>query len=166
MSICNFYTPNNPIDQQKFAQIVKELLMSKALISNLIIGGDWNVTLHATEKKGGIQWKPTAYRNQIIAMMNDLVIVDVFKEKNQNKYSYTYESTAKKIKSRIDFSLVAKTFIQKISKTEIKTLTAPSVLLYFNVANNKCGPGLWKIDNLLLNEESYITSLGTATIVI
>ena len=66
LSICNIYAPNNIIDQQKFAQIVEELLMSKALISNLIIGGDWNVTLHAIDKKGGIRWQPTAYRNQII----------------------------------------------------------------------------------------------------
>ena len=63
------------------------------------------------------------------------------------------------MKSRIDFFLVTKTFIQKISKTEIKTSIAPdhkTVLLYLNVANNKRGPGLWKFNILLLNEESYV----------
>jgi len=37
------------------AENLTEMLISKADISNLIIGGDWNVTLEAVDKKGGIQ---------------------------------------------------------------------------------------------------------------
>lgn len=73
MSICNIYAPNVLVGQQKFAQTLKESLMSKSTLSNLIIGGDWNATLQTIDKKGGIQWKPTAYRRQIISMMKELI---------------------------------------------------------------------------------------------
>ena len=92
MSICSIYTPNVSADQQKFAETLKELLMSKSSLSHVIIGGDWNVTLQAINKQGGIQWKPTAYRYQITAMM-----------KYPDKKKFTYESVARKLKSRIDF---------------------------------------------------------------
>jgi len=62
LSICNIYAPNNLSCQQKFAVTVKEPLISRTSLTNLIIGGDWSVSLEAIDKKGGIQWKPTAYR--------------------------------------------------------------------------------------------------------
>ena len=34
-------------------------MTSNLNITQLIVGGDWNATL---DKKGGISWKPTAYR--------------------------------------------------------------------------------------------------------
>ena len=73
MSICNIYAPNVLLGQQKFAQTFKESLMSKSSLSNLIIGGDWNATLQTIDKKGGIQWKLTAYRRQIILMLKELI---------------------------------------------------------------------------------------------
>ena len=73
MSICNIYAPNVLLGQQKFAQTFKESLMSKSSLSNLIIGGDWNTTLKTIDNKGGIQWKLTAYRRQIILMMKELI---------------------------------------------------------------------------------------------
>ena len=81
MSICNIYAPNVHADQQKFAQTLKELLMSKSSLSHVIIGGDWNVTLQAIDKQGGIQWKPTVYRYRITAMMEELDLIDVFRKK-------------------------------------------------------------------------------------
>ena len=99
LSICNIYAPNNLSFQLKFAVTVKKLLMSRTSLTNLIIGGDWNVTLEAIDKKGGIQWKPTVYRNQIITLMNELDLVDTFREKNPNKKCYTYEASARNIKS-------------------------------------------------------------------
>ena len=53
MSICNIYAPNVLVGQQKFAQTLKESLMSKSSLSNLIIGGDWNATLQTIDKKRG-----------------------------------------------------------------------------------------------------------------
>ena len=37
--------------------------MSNSDTSNLIIGGDWNVTLQSLDKRGGVPWKASTYRN-------------------------------------------------------------------------------------------------------
>jgi len=159
LSICNIYTPNNLSCQLKFAVTVKELLMSRTSLTNLIIGGDWNVTLEAIDKKGGIQWKPTACRNQIIGLMNELDLVDTLREKNPNKKCYTYEASARNIKSRIDFFLVAKSISHRVSKVDIKTSIAPdhkTVKLCLKLSNSVRGRRLWKFNNALLNDETYV----------
>ena len=52
-SLCNIYAPDNTALEN-----LTEILISKTDISNLITVGDWNATLEAVDKKGGIQWKP------------------------------------------------------------------------------------------------------------
>ena len=47
------YAPDNTALEN-----LTKILISKAGISNLITVGDWNATLEAVDKKGGIQWKP------------------------------------------------------------------------------------------------------------
>ena len=98
LCICNIYAPNVPADQQKFAQTLKELLMSKSSLSHVIIGGDWNVTLQAIHKQGGIQWKPTAYRYQITAMMEELDLIDVFRKKYPDKKEFYLRIGRTKVK--------------------------------------------------------------------
>ena len=44
-SICNVYAPTSPQLQGKFLQILNEFLTSNLNITQLIVGGDWNVTL-------------------------------------------------------------------------------------------------------------------------
>jgi len=45
ISFCNIYAPNDSQQQQKFLLTLNRYLMSHTEISNLIVGGDWNVTL-------------------------------------------------------------------------------------------------------------------------
>ena len=86
LSICNIYAPNNPVQQDKFIQSLNEILLSKVEIDNIIIGGDWNVTLERIDKKKGcVQWKPSPYRDKLLLMMEELNLSDVFKKKNPSK---------------------------------------------------------------------------------
>ena len=64
--------------------------------------------LKPIDKKGGVQWKPTVYRDLIIELMNELKLVDILRVRNPNKKCFTYESSTLKMKSRIDFFLIAK----------------------------------------------------------
>ena len=133
--------------------------MSKSSLSHVIIGGDWNVTLQAIDKQGGIQWKPTAYCYQITAMMEELDLIDVFRKKYPDKKIFTYESIARKIKFRIDFFLVSKSIASQVVEVGTKTSIAPdhkAVKLRFNLINSKRGPGLWKFNNSLLKDETYV----------
>jgi len=110
-SLCNIYAPNNTALQKVFIENLTEILISKADSSNLIIAGDWNVTLEAVVKKGGIQWKPSVYSDLLAEFMDELILVDILRIKNPGKRCFTYESSALKMKSRIDFFLIPKSLI-------------------------------------------------------
>jgi len=77
ISICNIYAPNDSQQQQKFLLTLNRDLMSHTEISNLIVGGDWNVTLQACDKKGGIPWRPTLYRDKLIAIMDEIGLIQM-----------------------------------------------------------------------------------------
>ena len=68
--------------------------------------------------------------------------------------SYTYESKPLKLKSRIDF------FISSKYESDITISIAPdhkAVFLSMNVNEEfKRGPGLWKFNNTLLQDECYL----------
>ena len=148
-SLCNIYAPNNPALQELFIESLGEILISKAEVSNLIVGGDWNVTLGAIDKKGGIQWKPTPYRNLVVGLMNELNLDDILRTKNPDKKCFTYESKALKIKSRIDFFLIAKPLTIRTKTADIRTAIAPdhkAIRLSLQTDSKKKGPGLWKFN--------------------
>ena len=75
----NIYAPNDLQQQLAFLRNLNNFLVTNVDIGNLIVGGDWNVTLEAVDKKGGSQWKPTSYRNQLISMMKEFSLIDVYR---------------------------------------------------------------------------------------
>ncbi|CAH3176005.1 unnamed protein product, partial [Porites lobata] len=88
-------------------------------ISTLIVGGDWNCTLSKIDKIGGTIWKPTNYRNLILTTMDAFDLVDIQRLRHPRLRKYSYESKVLKLKSRIDFFLVAKNLTQHVKKSEI-----------------------------------------------
>ena len=159
LSLCNIYAPNDQRQQQVFLHNLSTFLMSNTDIENLLIGGDWNVSLQAIDKKGGSPWKPTASRDQLVTMMKEFDLVDAFRTKYPNKKSYTYESKALKLYSRIDFFLLPQHQIHWVEQIESLVSNAPdhrAVKLKFKCPNNRRGPGLWKFNNSLLDDEGYV----------
>ena len=133
--------------------------MANTDIENLVIGGDWNVSWQAIDEKGGIPWKPTASRDQLVSMMKEFDLVDVFREQKPNKKSYTYESKPLKISSRADFLLIPRHKIYLVEQIETvisNALDHKAIKLKFNCPNSKRGPGLWKFNNALLEDEEYV----------
>ena len=160
VSLCNIYAPNNLELQLRFISTLNEFLCSNANISELILGGDWNVALEAVDKSGGIPWRPTAYREQVLALSREFGLVDILRVKNPNGKFYTCESKALKLKSRIDYFLITKSWGHLVSVADTKISIAPdhrAVRLGIKMVTNKRGPGLWKFNNSLLKDEVFIT---------
>ena len=100
LSLCNIYLPNNLGEQLEFLQELNNCLINKSELTTLIVSGDWNCTLSKNDKGGGKPWKATNYRNLVLTTID---------ERHPKLRKYSYESKALKVKSRIDFFLVAKT---------------------------------------------------------
>jgi len=99
--------------------------MSNTDAENLILGGDWNISLHSIDKKGGNLWKPTVSRDLLMTMMKEFDLVDVYREKNPKHKSYTYESKGLKLCSRIDFFLIPRHQISWVEQIETVVSNAP-----------------------------------------
>ena len=156
-SLYNIYAPNEQRQQQEFLHDFN--IMSNTDIENVIVGGDWNITLQAIDKTGGTLWKPTIARDKLIMLMIEFALVDIFRERNPHKKSYTYESKALKLCLCIDFFLIAQHLTQWVEQIDTKVSIAPdhrAVKLTFNPPHVKQGPGLWKFNNFLLEDEKYV----------
>ena len=94
-----------------------------------------------------------------MTMMKEFDLVDAFRTKYPNKKSYTYESKALKLYSRIDFFLLPQHQIHWVEQIESLVSNAQdhrAVKLKFKCPNNRRGPGLSKFNNSLLDDEGYV----------
>ena len=83
------YPPNELQQQMEFPQCFTQYLMSNTDAANLIAGGDWNVDLHTIGKKGGALWKPNMYQDNLVSMMTEFELFDIFRKQNPSKLSFT-----------------------------------------------------------------------------
>ena len=159
-SIVNIYAPTDYRQQPAFIRMLSELLMSKTNLSKVIIAGDWNMGLSKLDKSEGLPWKETNYRNALVNLMKELNIADIYPTIHLSTRTYTYESKSLRLKPRIDFFLVSKQFINDVIKAETRTSIAPdhkAILLSLKIENNFTrGPGTWKFNNSLLQDENYL----------
>ena len=139
--------------------MTRTVLISNTDTSIVVISGDWNTTLNPIDKRGGQPWKATNYRNSLMNLMEELNLTDIYRQINPTKKYFTYESKPLNLKSRIDFFLISRPLSCCVKNTEIRTSIAPdhkSVFLNIEIKNEFArGPGLWKFNNTLLEDENY-----------
>lgn len=161
--LTSVYAPCDSQNQSLFIQNLATNVVSKTNTSKAIITGDWNTTLQSIDKKGGRQWHETSYRNSVLSFMDELGLFDTFRTLHPRKKAFTYNSKALKLKSRIDFFLTSHRLEVNIKKAEIRSSIAPDhnatfLSLEINDAFKR-GPGTWKFNNQLLEDENYVEQI-------
>ena len=163
LSLCSVYAPNDQVNQLQFMQELNNCLLDKSELTSLIIGGDWNCTLSKKDKIGGAPWKLASYRNLILTTMEMFDLVDIQRMRHPKLRKFTYESKSLKLKSRIDFFLIAKNLSGDVKNSEIYHAIAPdhdAIYISFSRSNKSPrGPGLWKFNNTLLNDIQYVSTV-------
>ena len=96
----------------------------------------------------------------LVYFIKEAYLVDVYRKLHPKNKTYTYESKALKLKSCIDFFLITGKFQHDITKVEMRTSITPdhkAVFLSIHLNEEfKRGPGLWKFNNMLLQDECYL----------
>ena len=93
-------------------------------------------------------------------MMEELDLNDIFRRQKPHTKSFSYESKFLKVKSRIDYFLMAKHLTQYAHNVETKTAITPdhkAIKLSLKLSQVTRGPGLWKFNNSLLKDNNYLT---------
>ena len=90
--------------------------------------------------------------------MEELNLTDVYGELHPKSKSFTYISKSLNLKSRIDYFLIPRSLFCDVRQAEIRISTAPDhnaifLSIRFKSEFNR-GPGLWKSNNTLLEDNN------------
>ena len=102
-------------------------------------------------RKVEYSWRPTTYRDYIIAICEELDLIDILRKKKPKAKLFTYESKPLKMKSRINYFLIANSMSHLVSHVNIGISIAPdhrAVRLNVNLTSNKRRPDQDGIEGL------------------
>ena len=138
--------------------------MSNTDISNLIKGGDWNITLQSVVKRSGVPCKSSAHQKKLF-FVNDgrikLELIDIFR-KQYPDLSFSYESQTLKVCSRMYFFLVARSFSKCVVNIHSKASNATAQKAMersLELSEERRGPLMWKFNNAFVDDEKYVNHI-------
>ena len=165
--ICNIYAPNRENEQISFYSSIVQKIRTKN-IDKVILGGDFNITLNEyLDRKTLCAKKKRRHkgREQLLRLIENLELVDIWRKRNPQKRKFTYRNRSlnPSVQSRLDLWLISETLIESVTECKIIPSIAPdhsavAITLKPEVENQR-GPGLWKFNSKLLNDENFIESM-------
>ena len=92
--------------------------------------------------------------------MEELDLPDIYRQFHADTKSFTFETKNSKLKSRIDFFLVCRPISYNVKRTEVRSSIAQdhkAIFLGMELQSElERGPGKWKFNNTLLEDQDYI----------
>ena len=165
--LINIYAPNKDTNIVNFFNNLLMTLRKNDFDEeeNIIIGGDFNCPPNPLlDKKRGllIPRKPVAAT--IDNLQEELDLVDIWRIKNPAKRSFTWSQNSPMIFCRLDYWLISNSLHDLVVTTDIipaiKTDHAAISIEFSNRSNDIKGPGYWKMNCSLLDDEDYINDLA------
>ena len=98
-------------------------------------------------------------------MCEELDLIDILRKKKPNAKLFTYESKPLKMKSRIEYFLIANSMSHLVSHVNIGISIAPdhrAVRLNVKLISYKRRPGLWKFNNSLSLDDDFVSLIKTS----
>ena len=166
--LINVYAPNKDKDQVNFFNKLLSILQNENLdsVDNIILGGDLNCPLDPLlDKKGGASIK----RKSVISCVDDfkskLDLVDIWRSKNPDAKSFTWSQKSPPVFCRLDYWLISNNLSDFVELTEIipavRTDHDAISLELGKLENELKGPGNWKMNCSLLDDEEYEEDIAT-----
>ena len=164
MTIVNIYGPNK--DDPVFYENLRNNVI-KFNNNDVLIVGDWNLLLNP--EIDGYNYKhvnnPKA-RYQVLRLMNDLNLFDVWREENQEEKKFTWRRKIQNQRlqmGRLDFFLVSESLINFSCNEEIypgyRSDHSIIELTLKLCKNTSKGRTFWKFNNSLLYNTEYINEV-------
>ena len=165
-SLVNIYAPNYETDRKNFYKKLNDFINENAM-GIVILGGDTNDALTNNDRKilnnNKKKIKPVGSLKTLI-QSNDLI--DIWRYKNKTDIQFTWRRKNPDQASRIDMFLINKDFLMNIKSCDIRPILIKftdhqAVSLKIETVTMKSkGPGYWKINNSILQEEKYVKNIN------
>ena len=164
--LINIYAPNKDKVTCIFFENLHNMPQTENLDceENIICGGDFNCPLNPKlDIKGGIMVPRKMVIDNIECLQSELDLVDIWRIKNPQTKSYTWSQKSPQIFCRLDYWSVSNNLQDFVNSTEItpaiKTDHAAIEITLTDSYQNAKGPGLWKMNVSLLEDENYLKDL-------
>ena len=166
ITLLNCYAPTNSKSKDQINFLNSLLPLITKYQENLLMGGDLNVHLNPDiDKKGGKTHTLSQYASQLIAIMEEYNLIDIWRVCNPEVYRYTWrENTAYGIiQSRLDYFICPSSFLYNMKSCEIQNSVYSDhnpVTLELYIDNETVrGKGFWKFNNSLLTDSDYVAKV-------
>ena len=168
LNLINIYAPNIETEQVIFLQDIDKILNRSQISSfdSIIIGGDWNIVRdNVLDKSRGINDIRNNTRDNIDKLLNKYELNDSWRIKNPTTRRFSWRQKTPLIQCRLDFWLISDMLFDEISEIDIiPSVRSDHSAIILNLNNNfetKKGPGFWKLNCKLLEDDNYIQNLNT-----
>ena len=129
----------------------------------VIYAGDWNIVLDPELDCRGYrhQNNPLA-RTELLNKINEFNLVDIFRHLNPTSRKFTWKKWDSTKAARLDYFLISNSLLPYVNKVEtLSSLYSDHcpVILEIDFTRFKRGRGFWKLNNSLLRDSSYVSTI-------
>lgn len=158
----NIYAPNIDSERITFFQNLSSIIMSKCPTGNVVMAGDFNVTIKKNDKKFGtisVQ-KSVSNLNQIL---EEFKLIDIWREQHASTQKFTWSRQKPKVMCRLDYFFISKNLVTNCKKSQIlESVHTDHKLISLELSEmmkQTRGPGFYKFNNSLLQNQNYINEM-------
>ena len=151
-----------PTNQNLNVNIMRDIVHKLRLpnendVANYVIIGDFNFIDHEKDKRNGLSQKDRQLNHIWIPFLDEMDMVDPFREQNPKRRVWSFVGTGVAKSSRIDRIYVKSTNVNDI--TNMKYLHTPfhgHKVFAFNIKNDiEWGKGYYKLNTSIFEDEEY-----------
>ena len=157
----NVYAPNNEFECVKFISTIPNLITedeNEGYIET-ILGGDLNCVLDNSLDRKNCNSSQDVGQIDLKALMNAFELEDVWRRRNPDHLSYTWEGRGKK--SRIDFWLISKSLdsqAENIAHDPAPFSDHSAIQNKICIDETERGNGIWKMNTSILTNPVFKTN--------
>lgn len=166
--LANIYAPtqDHPTEQTDLIDFLEEQVMDFGEV-NLICGGDFNLCMNTdldrASRSTGNTARGSLYKERVLALMETLQLSDAWRQLHPKMKRFSFRRGGQA--SRLDYWLVSQHLLSSNSRSEISNEPLSDheyVSLQLGSNSVRRGPGVWRFDNSLLEDEEIVRKLSDA----
>lgn len=154
-NLVSIYGPNKD-DPSFFRNIFLDLSTMNGFF---ILGGDLNCVLNPTiDRSMGCDMGKTQTRELLKQFIEDLNLVDVWRERNPDKNHYSCYSSAHKSHSRIDYFIISRELLPKVSECWYNGIMISDHAVSLKIQIDKIvhSPPNWRFQARWLQDQAFV----------
>ena len=159
VTLINIYGPND--DTPSFYKHIDSLL-EQSPNENIIIGGDFNFVIDRKRDSNYDRENNIYAKKAFVNVAKKHSLIDIWRRLHPHDQEYTWTKQNPLKYGRIDMFFTSKHLINHVREATINAgyrTDHCQISLILKTFNSQRGPGLWKFNESLLQDENYSTSI-------